>query len=77
VEGTNHGALYALDAQTMKDVYDSNMCATGVDRMYSATVFSVPTIANGFVYVGAQSDNVTNVGQGTFYVFGNLTRGTC
>lgn len=72
VEGTNHGAIYAFNAQTMQHIYDSGQCQTGVDLMYSATQFSVPTVANGFVYIGTQSDNVTNVGKGTFYVFGKL-----
>lgn len=72
LEGTNHGAIYAFNAQTMQHLYDSGQCQTGVDLMYSATQFSVPTIANGFVYIGTQSDNVTNVGTGTFYIFGKF-----
>jgi hypothetical protein len=34
--------------------------------------FSVPTVANGNVYVGAQSYNVSNgkIVTGTFYIFG-------
>jgi hypothetical protein len=79
VEGTNHGTLYAFNASTMAHLYDSNQCQLGGDLMYSATQFSVPTIAKGFVYVGTQSDNVTNVGKGTFYIFGKLPtqRTTC
>jgi hypothetical protein len=72
VEGTTIGALYAFKAQDLTHIYDSNQCQGGADHMFSATSFSVPTIANGFVYVGAQSDNVTNVGKGTFYIFGKL-----
>jgi len=72
VEGTNHGTLYAFNASTMAHLYDSNQCQLGGDLMYSATQFSVPTIAKGFVYVGTQSDNVTNVGTGAFYIFGKL-----
>jgi hypothetical protein len=79
IEGTNHGAIYAFDAGSMHHLYDSNQCQTGVDQMYSATQFSVPTIANGFVYVGTQSNNVTNVGKGTFDIFGKISpaRGSC
>jgi hypothetical protein len=77
LEGTTVGALYAFKAQDLTHIYDSNQCQGGADHMNSATSFSLPTIANGFVYVGTQSDNVTNVGKGTFYIFGKLpTQGT-
>ena len=48
--------------------------------MYSTTKFSVPTVANGRVYVGTQSNNNTGsptLGQGTFYIFGQLSRPSC
>jgi len=78
VEGTNNGVLWAFNATTMKHLYNSTQC-TG-DAIYSATQFSVPTIANGYVYVGAQSNNNTGsltLGQGTFYIFGLITGKTC
>lgn len=78
-EGTGVGTLYAFNAQTMHHIYDSHECTSGADNMYSATQFSVPTIANGYVSVGAQSNNNTGsgtLGQGTFYVFGKLSRGS-
>lgn len=31
---------------------------------------SIPTVANGYVYLGTESDNVNTIGQGTFYIFG-------
>jgi hypothetical protein len=77
VEGTNVGALYAFDATMMKQIYNSGQCQSGVDHMYSTTKFSVPTVANGYVYIGTQSDNVVNVGKGTFYIFGKLSRSSC
>lgn len=79
IEGINVGAIYAFDAGTMHHLYDSGECQNHVDNMYSATKFSVPTVANGFVYVGTESANTnqTNLGQGTFYIFGLMTGKTC
>jgi hypothetical protein len=71
---TNAGVLYAFDATTMKELYASSgtgsTCAA--DLMYPGTKFSVPTVANGYVYVGAESlDSIgKNNGQGTLYIFG-------
>jgi hypothetical protein len=74
VEGINNGVLWAFNAATMKHLYSSNQCAG--DNIHSALKFTVPTVANGYVYVGAQSDNVNNMGMGTFYIFGPTGR-TC
>jgi hypothetical protein len=66
------GILYAFDAgstgTSMPQLYSSNTCVA--DEMNPGTKFSVPTVANGYVYVGGQSDNITTVGQGTVYIFG-------
>lgn len=78
VEGTNAGVLWAFNATTMKHLYNTTLCTQ--DAMYSATQFSVPTVADGHVYIGAQSNNNTGSptkGQGTFYVFGQITNKTC
>jgi hypothetical protein len=79
-EGTKPGVLYAFDAVSMKELYDSNECKVNtvpVDQIAPATKFSVPTVANSFVYVGAQElQNGVNHGTGTFYIFGLLSR-TC
>jgi hypothetical protein len=79
-QGTAPGILYAFDALTMKALYSSNLCTMNsvpVDQIAPATKFSVPTVANGFVYVGAQGlQNGVNNGSGTFYIFGALSR-TC
>jgi hypothetical protein len=73
-EDTRNGVLYAFDAgatgTSMQQLYSSsNTCSA--DALAPATKFSVPTVANGYVYVGAQqlSSGVNN-GTGTFYIFG-------
>jgi hypothetical protein len=72
--GTTHGILYAFDAMSMRELYDSNVCAS--DNISPATKFSVPTVANKYVYLGTeQAVNGTNTGLGMFYIFG--TRTTC
>jgi hypothetical protein len=78
-----NGQLYAFDAVTMAKLYGSNDCTQpgGVlpDQINPATKFSVPTVANGNVYVGTQApicDGTNNCyNPGTFYIFGlNPTR---
>ena len=72
--------LYAFDAADttgtgkLQQLYASSgngsTCASDV-MSYAATKFSVPTVANGFVYVGTQgSATVNNGNSGMFYVFG-------
>jgi hypothetical protein len=69
------GILYAFDAgatgTSMTQLYSSNNTCTA-DEMAPGTKFSVPTVANGYVYVGGQSPNTTqsNTGLGTVYIFG-------
>jgi LysM repeat protein len=65
----NPGVLSAFDANTLAQLYSScNSCTS--DAINPSTKFSVPVPANGNVYVGTESDNVNNVGMGTFYIFG-------
>jgi hypothetical protein len=71
-----NGILFALDAVTLQQLYSSSTC-TSRDLLHQATKYSVPTVANGNVYVGTQSDNVTNKGKGTFYIFGPGATGSC
>lgn len=72
-KGTTAGILYAFDAISMHELYDSNMCSG--DAISPATKFSVPTIANGNVYVGTQQvSGTSNTGLGMFYIFGPLSR---
>jgi hypothetical protein len=72
-ESTLPGVLYAFDAVSMQELYDSGMCAG--DALNPATKFSVATVANEYVYVGTESANTnnSNKGFGTFYIFGSLT----
>lgn len=90
-----NGRLYAFDADNSSDpdmgkLYSSRDCkpgGTSVDQINPATKYSVPTVANGYVYLGTQgtpcydpnfpSDGVNSCyNSGTFYIFGPLTR-TC
>lgn len=70
------GVLYAFDAIGMQQEYSSSTCS-GRDNIAPSNKFTVPTVANGYVYVGAQElQNGVNNGQGTFYIFGPNS-GTC
>jgi hypothetical protein len=86
------GRLYAFDADNANDpnmgkLYSSRDCLASngsqLDHMNPATKFSVPTVANGYVYVGTQgplcsdsnfpTDGSTSCfNSGTFYVFGAI-----
>jgi len=50
---TTVGTLYAFKAIEMTQLYSSSLC-TGDAMTYPASKFSVPTVANGFAYVGGQ-----------------------
>lgn len=61
----------------MTTLYASSNCPTR-DGIAPATKFSVPTVANGYVYVGAEElSGGTNNGTGTFYIFSPGITGTC
>jgi hypothetical protein len=47
-------ALFAFDAKTLATLYSSSVCPN--DAIGKPTKFSVPTIANGYVFVGTQTD---------------------
>jgi hypothetical protein len=73
-----NGVFIAFDAVTMTQLYSSSGCSSGRDLINQATKNSVPTVANGYVYLGTQSsNNGQNNGQGTFYIFGPGATGTC
>lgn len=65
-------ALYAFDAGSLAELWDSKQCVdvTGIprDQPGVTTQFSVPTIANGFVYIGTQTD---------FDIYGVVPSRTC
>lgn len=83
-----NGTLYAFDAVNMTKLYSSNDCTSNLDQINPATKFSVPTVANGNVYVATQGplcydsngpDDGANTTQAcynkrTFYIFGTPTR---
>jgi hypothetical protein len=52
--GTN-SPLYALDAESLAVLYKSHTCRNR-DAIGSPTKFSVPTVANGYVFVGTKTD---------------------
>jgi hypothetical protein len=73
-QDTNETApvLFALDAGTLGELWDSQQCQTPNgsyrDQPGTATKFSVPTIANGYVYIGTETD---------FDIYGLVTSRTC
>jgi hypothetical protein len=70
---TIKGKLWAFNATTMNHIYNSGQCTQ--DGIASVNFFVVPTVSNGYVYVGAQS--FASSGQGTFYIFGEISNKTC
>ena len=69
--------LYAFDAEhvvskVVPELWDSNQCPTR-DKPGNATKFVVPTVANGFVYLGAMdATDITNT-RGELDVFGQTS----
>lgn len=51
------GALYAYDATNLAtELYDTNQASGGRDQLGQPVKFAVPTVANGHVYVGTQTE---------------------
>jgi hypothetical protein len=73
--------LYAYDAEhtamphSIPELWDSTQCPTR-DQAGNATKFVVPTIANGFVYLGTMDPTDATNTRGELDVYG-LTRATC
>jgi len=66
----NSPVLYAFDAISLTELYDTRKCNPNSGPPYpdqpgTPTHFSVPTIANGYVYIATQTD---------FDIYGPLTR---
>lgn len=64
VTGGDPAVLYAFSALTLAPLFASNSCGTQ-DLPGPATKFSVPSVANGRVYIGTQTD---------FDIYGELAR---
>jgi hypothetical protein len=78
VESGVQGILYAIDAVSMTQLYTSANNGCSGDAINPATKFSVPTVANGYVYLGTESSNTQQtLGMGTFYIFGPNRPLTC
>ena len=70
VGGTGAPVLYAFKSDDLSQLYNSGQCYINhvqVDQPGTSTHFSVPTIANGYVYIGTSTD---------FDTYGPVTR-TC
>jgi hypothetical protein len=53
----NGGALYAFDATDLAtELYDTTQAASGRDQLGAPVKFAVPTVVNGQVYVGTQTE---------------------
>jgi hypothetical protein len=55
VANSSPAVLYAFDATTLQELYDSNQAANGRDEFGNGNKFITPMIVNGKVYVGTPS----------------------
>lgn len=76
-QGSCGGTLWAFDAVTLTQLYSNHACVNR-DVLAPTSKFSVPTVANGRVYLGthAVDDDGNPTSGGRFYILG-LNAGAC